>query len=191
MSKSYLYVCALAMSDSLQTHGLQPTRLLCPWHFPCKNTGVGCHFLLQGIIPTQGSNPGLLLGRQILYHCATWGAPGLLRPLPHFYSCILASLPEYLLCSSLLCPCPQHSLHPPPSNSHQWLTRAGISYVFRVCPCVFCTISESSPVGSPLVARNGNLSLPPWLFSLSFYLGSPNNNNNKKLISNSWLRVCF
>ena len=28
-------------------HGLQPTRLLCPWDFPGKNTGVGCHFLLQ------------------------------------------------------------------------------------------------------------------------------------------------
>ena len=32
-----------------------------------KNTGVGCHFLLQGIFPTQGSNPGLLHCRQILY----------------------------------------------------------------------------------------------------------------------------
>ena len=32
----------------------------CPWDFPGKNTGVGCHFLLQGIFPTQGSNPGLL-----------------------------------------------------------------------------------------------------------------------------------
>ena len=29
---------------------------LCPWHFPGKNTGVGCYFLLQGIFPTQGSN---------------------------------------------------------------------------------------------------------------------------------------
>ena len=37
------------VSDSLQPHGLQPTRLLCPWDFPGKNTGVGCHFLLQGI----------------------------------------------------------------------------------------------------------------------------------------------
>ena len=35
---------------------------------PGKNTGVGSHFLLQGIFPTQGSNPHLLLGRQILYH---------------------------------------------------------------------------------------------------------------------------
>jgi len=33
----------------LETYGLQPTRLLCPWNFPGKNTGVGCHFLLQGI----------------------------------------------------------------------------------------------------------------------------------------------
>ena len=64
MSKSYLYACALAMSDSLQTQGLQPTGLLCPWYFPCKNSGVGCHFLLQGIIPTQGVNTSLLAGVQ-------------------------------------------------------------------------------------------------------------------------------
>ena len=35
-------------------------RLLCPWNFPDKNTEVGCHFLLQGIFLTQGSNPPLL-----------------------------------------------------------------------------------------------------------------------------------
>ena len=55
------------MPDSLQPQGLQPTRLLCPWDFPGKNTGVGRHFLLQGIFPIQGSNPGLLHCRQILY----------------------------------------------------------------------------------------------------------------------------
>ena len=44
----------------LQPHGLQPFRLLCPCNFPGKNTGVGCHCLLQGIFPTQGSNPHLL-----------------------------------------------------------------------------------------------------------------------------------
>ena len=37
-----------------------PTRLLCPWNFPDKNTGVGCHFLLQGFFLTQGWNPHLL-----------------------------------------------------------------------------------------------------------------------------------
>ena len=41
------------------------TRLLHPWEFLDKSTGVGCHFLLQGIFPTQGSNPGLLHCRQI------------------------------------------------------------------------------------------------------------------------------
>ena len=35
------------MSDSSRPHGLQPTRLLRPWDSPGKNTGVGCHFLLQ------------------------------------------------------------------------------------------------------------------------------------------------
>ena len=35
------------MSDSVRPHGLQPTRLLRPWDSPRKNTGVGCHFLLQ------------------------------------------------------------------------------------------------------------------------------------------------
>ena len=36
--------------------GRQPTSLLCPWDFPGKNTGAGCHLLLQGIFPAQGSN---------------------------------------------------------------------------------------------------------------------------------------
>ena len=44
-----------------------PTRLLRPWDFPGKDTGVGCHFLLQEIFPTQGLNPGLLCCRQTLY----------------------------------------------------------------------------------------------------------------------------
>ena len=38
---------ASVMSDSVQPHRRQPTRLLCPWDSPGKNTGVGCHFLLQ------------------------------------------------------------------------------------------------------------------------------------------------
>ena len=46
----------------------------CPQDSPLKNTGGACHFLLQGIFPTQGSNVRLLLGRQILYHWATWEA---------------------------------------------------------------------------------------------------------------------
>ena len=44
------------------------TKLLRPWDFQGKHTGVGCHFLLQGIFPTQGLNPGLSHCRQTLYH---------------------------------------------------------------------------------------------------------------------------
>ena len=55
------------VSDSLWPHGPYPTRLLHPWNSPGKNTGVGCHFLLQGTFPTQGSNLGLPPCRQALY----------------------------------------------------------------------------------------------------------------------------
>ena len=44
----------------LRPHRTWPARLLCPWDPPGKNTGEGCHFLLQGIFLSQGSNPGLL-----------------------------------------------------------------------------------------------------------------------------------
>ena len=43
------------------------TKLLGPWDFQGKSTGVGCHFLIQGIFPTQGSNPGLSHCRQTVY----------------------------------------------------------------------------------------------------------------------------
>ena len=43
------------------TCGLQPIRLFCPWDSPGEKTGVGCHFFLQGIFPTQGWNLTLLV----------------------------------------------------------------------------------------------------------------------------------
>ena len=60
------------------------SRLLCPWDSPGKNTGVGCHFLLQGIFPNKELNPCLLC----LLH---WQADSL--PLSH-----LGSLPIWLAC---------------------------------------------------------------------------------------------
>ena len=54
-----MHACSV-MSDSLRPHGLQPTRLLYLWASPGKNTRVGCHALLQGIFPSQGSNPRFL-----------------------------------------------------------------------------------------------------------------------------------
>ena len=55
------------MSHCLWPHGLYTARLLCPWDSPGKNSGVGCHALLQGIFPTQGLNP-------YLFHFLLWQA---------------------------------------------------------------------------------------------------------------------
>ena len=54
--------------------GFQPSRILSIWDFPGTNTGVCCQFLLQGIFPTQGSKPGLLHCRQILYRVSHQGS---------------------------------------------------------------------------------------------------------------------
>ena len=58
----HMRLCAQLLSrvQLLWPHGLEPASLLCPWDLPGKNTGVGCHFLFQGIFLTQGSNPSLL-----------------------------------------------------------------------------------------------------------------------------------
>ena len=67
-----LFFSCSVLSDSFATPGIIAHHTPLSMGFADKNTGVGCHFLLQGIFLTQGSNPWLLLGRQILYHWATW-----------------------------------------------------------------------------------------------------------------------
>ena len=60
-SVTYIYVCVcVCVSASMFSRvrlfatmlNCRPARLLCPWNFPGKNTGVGCCFFLQGILPT-------------------------------------------------------------------------------------------------------------------------------------------
>ena len=58
------------VSDSLQPHGLYS-----PWNSSGQNTGEGSLFLLQGIIPTQGLNPGLLHGKWLLYKLSHQASP--------------------------------------------------------------------------------------------------------------------
>ena len=75
--------CSLPGSS---VHGIFQARvLICPWDFPGKSTRVDCHFLLQGIFPTQGLNPGLPHCRQTLYRLSHQGSPMLvLLLLSHF-----------------------------------------------------------------------------------------------------------
>ena len=67
MHESKSVSCSV-VSDSFRPCGLQPTRLLCPWNSPDRNTRVGCHSFLQGIFLTQGLNPGLLHCGWTPYH---------------------------------------------------------------------------------------------------------------------------
>ena len=88
-------VQSLSRVQLLQPHGLQPTSILCPWDFPGKSTGVDCHFFLQGIVPTQKSNLGLLHCRQILYQLSCEGSPPFLNLYNIIYQYVLVKL-EYL-----------------------------------------------------------------------------------------------
>ena len=86
--------------NSFRPHGLQPTTLLCPWNASGKNTGVGCHSLLQGIFLIQGSNPGLRHCRQILYHLSHFNESEETRSMefsrPEYWSGQLFPSPENL-----------------------------------------------------------------------------------------------
>ena len=77
------------VSDSLGHHGLQPARLHCPWNFPDKNTGVGRHFLLQGIFLTQGLNLRLMR-----WQVGSW-------PLSHLGSSWATQVASYILVATL------------------------------------------------------------------------------------------
>ena len=56
---AWVHAQSLLVSASLQLYRLQPARLLGPWDFTRQECWSGCHFLLQGIVPTQGLNPSL------------------------------------------------------------------------------------------------------------------------------------
>ena len=66
-------------SFSVVSDYLQPQGLYSPWNSPGQITGVGSHSLLQGIFPTQGSNPSLLHCRQILYQLSHQRSPRILE----------------------------------------------------------------------------------------------------------------
>ena len=112
----------------LPPHRLQPARLLCAWDSPGKNTGTGCHFLLQEIFLTQGSNLGLPHCRQILQEAQwTW---------VQFSS--VQSLSRVWLCNPMNCSMPGLPVH------HQLLEFTQ-THVHRVGDA----IQPSHPLPSP------------------------------------------
>ena len=73
-------------SRSVMSNSLRPHGLYSPWNSPGQNTGVGSLSLLQGIFPTQGSNPGLPHCRRILYQLSHKGSPRRLEWVSHPFS---------------------------------------------------------------------------------------------------------
>ena len=95
------------MFNSLLPHGLYLTRLLCPQNSPGKNTGVDSHFLLQGILLTQGLNPSLPYCRQILTVYATREAPNQRIVITLFFyvnKCTWVQAKSLQLCPTLFDP---------------------------------------------------------------------------------------
>ena len=75
-------ICCSSESHSVVPNSLQLHRLYSPWNSSGQHTGVGSCSLLQGIFPTQGSNPGLPHCRRILYQLSHQGSPRTLEPIP-------------------------------------------------------------------------------------------------------------
>jgi len=69
-----MYELLMCESYSVVSNSLQPHVLYSPLNSPSQNTAVGSLSLFQGIFPTQGSNPGLLYYRQILYQLSHKGS---------------------------------------------------------------------------------------------------------------------
>ena len=73
-------------SRSVVSKSLWPHGLCSPWNSPGQNPGVGSCSLLQGIFPTQGSNPGLPHCRRILYQLSHKGSPRILEWVAYPFS---------------------------------------------------------------------------------------------------------
>ena len=84
----------LIMSDSLRFYGLQPTWLLCPRDSPGKNTGMGCHAILQRIFLTQGSNLRFSLAGEF-FTTEPPGKPKLLNRNSNFQFEVLEGIQGY------------------------------------------------------------------------------------------------
>ena len=105
--------------DPQRPHGLQPSRLLRPWDFPGKSTGVGCHCLLHSIPDTF---PYLLNKHTHL-----------MSPILSVFQPLLCILPLYLPPSLPSCLCTSHPHYPPASEAGDSAPgREKVSYIFNV-----------------------------------------------------------
>ena len=96
------------VSDSLRPRGLQPARLLCPWDSPSKNTGVGCHSLLQRIFLTASCTVGRFFtlrhqGSPCLLCAQLKMSQMVLNEIAHGVFCLFKELPWQLSSKESAC----------------------------------------------------------------------------------------
>ena len=144
------------MSDSLWPHGMWPARPLCPWNFLGKNTGVGSHFLLQGIFSTQGVNLHIL-------HLQHWQADSL--ALCHLGSPIINKIVGLVLCVFLFCFLIIHSYCILPKKICLKLIRGK-----KQNRCFITGGLESIELESRRVVRHLEMTIWIWGFSRNFWL---------------------
>ena len=131
------------MSNFLQPHGLQLSRLLCPCNSSGKNRGVDCLALLQGLFPTQGLNLGLPQCWQILYHPSHQGSPicTLQFSSVQFIRSVMSDSlwPHELQHARPPCPSPTPRVHLNPYSLSRWRHPTISSSVvpFSSCPQSF------------------------------------------------------
>ena len=163
-------LCLWSVSQSclifLWLHGLKPDRLLCPWKFPEKNTGVGCHFLLQRIFPTQGSNlhlPCLLHFRWILYPLSHRGSPHCSCIKPAMWGVLLLHQAECSCCSRFRNQLWKFQIYY--SDSIEENCRA---YRRQICFCLLRTFFFFFPGNSILIFLGTHPFLSIWTFGTTF-----------------------
>ena len=84
--RGYALISPLHTHEKLKVTVMSNSLQYSPWNSPGQNTGVGSLSLLQGIFPTQGSNPGLLHCGQILYQLSHKGSPRILEWVAYLFS---------------------------------------------------------------------------------------------------------
>ena len=108
------------MSNSLRPHGPQPTRLLCPWDFPGKSTGVGCHHLLRYKIQLEHSKNAICKpvmsqrNRRIMQHlCYLIAVHAYIHSTSHYLLGQFSSVAQLCptLCDPIDCSLPGSSVH--------------------------------------------------------------------------------
>jgi len=194
-------------SHSVLSNSLRPHGLYSPWNSPGQNTGVGSLSLLQGIFPTQGSNPGLPHCKRILYQLNHKGSPRILEWVAYPFSsgssrpsnqtgvsCTAGgfftnwAVREVLYIVSKLCGCQSQS----PSSSHPLFT-PWYPYICSRCLCLYFCLADKIIYTFFWVHVCINMFFSFWLHSVWHSLGPSTSLQTTHLDNKTWSSrlVCF